>query len=169
MYRRRPREAQMEQRFDRLEQMIGELGGQVRTVETALGARIDGVETALGARIDGVETSLGVRIDGVDEKLGGLSGELRSVETRLRGHIEDVEAHLTSRIDQKVDALSLKVGGLHEDVKADFKFSLEAHQGLKEQMEAGFAKQEDAFRDALAPLHDAIRRANELREREAAG
>jgi len=43
----------MEERFDRLEQIIGELG-------RGLGARIDGVGhglTALGARIDGVEAA----------------------------------------------------------------------------------------------------------------
>lgn len=94
----------MDERFDRLEQMIGELGSQVKTVETRLGARIDGVEAALGTRIDGVE-----------EKIGGLSGELRAVETRLRGHIEDVDAHMSPQ-DQRAPAgcegrLQVQCGG----------------------------------------------------------
>ncbi len=93
-----------------------------------------------------------------------LSGKLETVERNLRGHIEDVDAHLSG----KLDTLSLKVGVLHEDVKADFRFSLEARQGLREEMIAGFTNQELAFKNALAPIQDALRRANELRDRESA-
>lgn len=159
----------MEERFDRLE---GKIDSLITTVEQ----KFAGVDQ----KFVELETRLGTRIDGVEEKLGGLSGELRLVETRLRGHIEDVDAHLsakltttaqalTAHVTEKFDALNLKVDVLHEEVKDDFRFSLEAQQGLKEQMEAGFKNQELAFKEALAPLQAAIRRANELRERAEAG
>lgn len=70
---------------------------------------------------------------------------------------------------RKVVWVSLRVNVLHEDVKNDFRFSLEARQGLKELMEAGFENQELAFQQTLAPIADAVRRANERRTRETAG
>ncbi len=164
-------EAKLGARIDGVEMKLG-------GVEAALGARIDGVETklggveaALGARIGGVETKLG----GVEAQIGGLAGELRAVETRLRGHIEDVEGHLSDKlmvtdlglrghVSEEIATLGLKVDVLHEDVKSDFRFSLEARDGLKEQVERRFQEQQEFFRKALAPLEAAVRRANEERE-----
>ncbi len=176
----------MEDRFDRLEQKLDQ---KFAEANTQLGARIDGVETklggveaALGARIDGVEAklggvgaALGARIGGVEAQIGGLAGELRAVETRLRGHIEDVEGHLSDKlmvtdlglrghVSEEIATLGLKVDVLHEDVKSDFRFSLEARDGLKEQAEKRFQEQQEFFRKALAPLEAAVRRANEERE-----
>ena len=75
---------------------------------------------------------------------------------------------MKAHVDEKVDALSLKVGVLHEDVKADFRFSLEARDGLKEQVDKRFLEQQEFFQKALAPVEDAIRLANQQRERERA-
>lgn len=137
----------MEDRFDRLE------------------GKIDALITTVDQKFSGVDQ----KFASVEEKIGGLSGELRAAETRLRGHIEGVEAHLTGHIDRKVDALSLRVGVLHEDVKADFRFSLEARDGLKEQVDKRFLEQQEFFQKALAPLEAAVRLANEARAPETTG
>ena len=154
----------MEERFDRLEQMIGDLG-------QSLGARIDGVElglTGLGNRIDGLEGRLGARLDALDLKVDSVEHRLREhvdgveqrliehvdgVEQRLRGHIEDVDA----KLEDKFDDLSVRVGVLHEDTKRDFRFSLEALQGFEEQMDKRFDGQARLFTAELAPIRDALR------------
>ena len=102
----------MEERFDRLEQMVG----------------------SLTTRFDSVDE----RFDRVDRRFDGVDRDL----AELRQNIADV---------------SRRVGVLHEDVKSDFRFSLEARQALKEVMETSFANQERSFREALAPIADAVR------------
>jgi putative heme iron utilization protein len=57
--------------------------------------------------------------------------------------------------------VNAKVSVLHEDVKSDFRFSLEARQSLQENMEARFAEQARLFREALAPIADAVRSAHQ--------
>lgn len=146
----------MEERFDRLEQMLGDLGRN-------LGARINGVEqglTGLGDRMDGAEQRVGARIDGVEQgltglgtALTGLGSKIDGVEQRLRGHIEAVE----QRVDEKFDHLNVRVSVLHEDVKSDFRFSLEALKGTEERINSRFDEQARTFSDQLAPIRDAVR------------
>ena len=71
----------------------------------------------------------------------------------MRGHIEDVDA----KLEDKIDDLSVRVGVLHEDTKRDFRFSLEALQGLEEQMDKRFDGQARLFTAELAPIRDVLR------------
>ena len=111
-----------------------------------MGNRIDGLEGRLGARID----ALDLKVDGVEQR---LRGHIDGVEQRLRGHIEDVDA----KLEDKIDDLSVRVGVLHEDTKRDFRFSLEALQGLEEQMDKRFDGQARLFTAELAPIRDVLR------------
>lgn len=77
--------------------------------------------------------------------------------------MEDRLNRIESKIDSlitTVDRLNLRVGVLHEDVKSDFRFTLEAQEGLKEQMEAGFAAPAQTLVDTLAPIEAAVRSAH---------
>ncbi len=105
----------MEERFDKLEQMIG----------------------SLATRFDAVDR----RFDAVDQRFNEVDENLKD----MRQGLADVHQ---------------RVGVLHEDVKSDLRFTLEAQQALKEVMEAGFANQERSFREALAPIADAVRSGN---------
>jgi hypothetical protein len=48
---------------------------------------------------------------------------------------------------------------LHEDVKRDFRFSLEALEGLEQQIDQRFVDQARAFSAEMDPIRDAVRTA----------
>jgi len=100
-------------------------------------------------RFDQLETKMDSLIATVDQKFAGVDKRFDSVDQKFAG------------VSERFDDLSQRVGVLHEDVKRDFRFSLEAQQGLKEQMEAGFAAQAEALKEALAPIKAAVRSAHQ--------
>ena len=110
-------------------------------------------------RFDRLEGKIDALVTTVNDKFTVVDRTFEGLETRLGTGIDGVEQRLRG-VDQQLSDLSLRVSVLHEDVKSDFRFSLEAQQGLKEQMEAGFAAQERALREALAPVQAAIRSAH---------
>ncbi len=131
----------MEDRFDRLENMIGDLGKN-------LSARIDARGQALGARIDEQGQAL-ARIDAQGQTLCARIDEQGQALARIDAQGQTLGSQLAE--------LAQRVGVLHEDVKADFRFSLEARDGLKEQVDRKFEDQARVFREELAPIRDALR------------
>lgn len=111
----------MEERFDKLERMIGSLA-------TRMDERFEDVNQRMGARFGEVTQRMDARFQGVTQEMAA-------------GFLE----------------VSQRIGVLHEDVKSDIRFGLEARQALQDVMETGFANQERSFKEALAPIADAIR------------
>ncbi len=81
-----------------------------------------------------------------------MNDDLKQLQDNMNARFDSLESRIAD--------VRQVVGVLHEDVKSDFRFTLEAQQGLKEVMDAGFANQERSFREALAPIADAVRSSN---------
>ena len=114
-------------------------------------------------RFDQLETKMDSLIATVDQKFAGVDKRFDSVDQKFAGvdkRFDSVDLKFAG-VSERFDDLSQRVGVLHEDVKRDFRFSLEAQQGLKEQMEAGFAAQAEALKEALAPIKAAVRSAHQ--------
>lgn len=83
-----------------------------------------------------------------------MAFDFDAFEARLNQRFNAIEARLDrlegpdglQGLHRKFDRLHAKVGILHEDVKADFRFSLEAIQGVQEQLEARIAAEGQATR-----------------------
>ena len=105
----------------------------------------------LEGKIDALITTVDQKFAAVDEKFAGVDQKFVGITQEFAG------------VNRRLDDLSQRVGVLHEDVKRDFRFSLEAQQGLKQQVEAGFAAQTEAQKEALAPIKAAVRSAHEER------
>jgi len=71
--------------------------------------------------------------------------------------LEQMIGSLGTRMDAGFEDVNQRIGVLHEDVKSDIRFTLEARQALQEVMDTKFAEQERSFKEALAPIADAVR------------
>ena len=89
----------------------------------------------------------------MDQQLQEFEERLNTQFTKIDRRFEEVEG----RLADKIDAVGVKVGVLHEDVKADFRFSLEALQGVQQQLERQIAEESQTTRAMLTPIADAVR------------
>lgn len=121
----------MEERFDKLEQMIGSLATRFDSVDEQF--------KSVDRRFDDLGRSVNARFDDMNQRMDESFGDVNQ------------------RMDERFGGVNQRISVLHEDVKSDIRFTLEARQALQEVMETKFADQERSFREALAPIADAVR------------
>jgi len=99
-----------------------------------------------------LKDSLNARLDAIDARFDAVDARFNAVDARFNAVDERFDA-----VDAQFDELRSKMGVLHEDLKADFRFSLEALGGLKEQVDRRFDEQARLFREELAPIRAAVK------------
>lgn len=89
----------------------------------------------------------------MDHQFKGIDGRFDDLRRSVDARFDDVN----QRTDERFDNVNRRISVLHEDVKSDIRFTLEARQAVQEVMETTFADQARSFREALAPIADAVR------------
>jgi hypothetical protein len=85
-----------------------------------------------------------------------MAFDFDAFEARLGQRFDAIETRLDG-LDARVDRLDVKVGILHEDVKADLRFSLEALQGVQEQLETKIETESATTRKRIDGIVAALR------------
>jgi len=82
-----------------------------------------------------------------------MDSELRAFEERLNKKIDQ----RFDQVDQRFDDLNQRVGVLHEEAMAEFRFSLEAVQGAKEELSRKFDARADSLESTLELIARAVK------------
>jgi len=105
-------------------------------------------EERLNRKFDKVDE----RFDQVDRRFDQVDKRFEQVDTRF----EQVDKRF-DQVDQRFDDLGQRVGVLHEEAMAEFRFSLEAVQGAKEELSKKFDERADGIESTLELIARAIR------------
>ena len=105
--------------------------------------------THMNDELQKFEERLNAKFEKVDQRLDQVDKRFDQIDQRTTAGFAAVE--------QRFDALSQRVGVLHEEAMAEFRFSLEAVQGAKEELSRKFDERADGIESTLELIARAVR------------
>ncbi len=169
----------MDDRFDRLETMIGALGGQLRSTEEKLGGRMNGVEQ----KIDGLASvghATAAKLDATAAKLDATAAKLDATAAKLEIVAElgrataakvDVTATRVDTLSHQLAGVSTRIDGLTRHQKqfatdvtkrlkraeAKAQITIEGHEAIRSEMRKAFAQLRWDINNRVQPIEVAVR------------
>ena len=176
----------MDDRFDRLETMIGALGGQLRSTEEKLGGRMNGVEQkidglasvgqATAAKLDATAAKLDAttaKLDATAAKVDATAAKLEIVAElgRATAAKVDVTATRVDTLSHQLAGVSTRIDGLTRHQKqfatdvtkrlkraeAKAQITIEGHEAIRSEMRKAFAQLRWDINNRVQPIEVAVR------------